>query len=168
MRKYALLALAALALVGTNVPARAADGDAIKFDVIGEVRARMDYWENYTDLNDDNHDNFSAWPYRVRVGVHGMLTENVAAHVEFQNFGTFGNEWPDKGIGMEDTSGSGDDVQVYQRSSTSTSSAATAAASASDVRRCPTAPSSCSATATSTTACRSTASATCGWASATT
>ena len=118
MRKYALLALAALAFLGINLPASAEEQDGIKFNVTGEVRSRFDYWDNATDLDDDVKDGFSVWPYRVRVGVHGMLAEKIGAHAEFQNFGTFGNEWPDKGFGFEDESGTGMTFSCTRRTST--------------------------------------------------
>lgn len=112
MKKLIVLSLAVLAAVAVFQPAAAEDGK--KFTLSGEIRSRLDYWDNATDLTDATDDNFSVWPYRVRIAANGTLTDNVGAYIELQNFGTFGNTWPETNGFFEDSSGSGNDVQMYQ------------------------------------------------------
>jgi len=87
--------------------------------VIGEVRVRADYTDNASDLDDNDgsgagDDEGLIYPYRVRAGFHANFTKNVSAHVEFQNFGVFGD-----GIsnGIQPVGGvndAGDETSMYQ------------------------------------------------------
>jgi len=100
--KKVLLAVLAVALVGTAVvPALAAD-DAPTFTFNGEVRARYEYLNNYFDLTDNsgssdpNDDAYGFAPYRVIIGMTGNFTKNVSGHVDLQYIGMFGDAPPAK------------------------------------------------------------------------
>jgi hypothetical protein len=98
MKKVLLTVLAGVLAGMTFVPARAQDDADKKFEFNGEVRARYEYLNNYTDLTDTasldaNDDSFSIAPYRVMVGMTGNFAKNVTAHVDLQYVGAFGDEW---------------------------------------------------------------------------
>ena len=103
--KKVLLAAFAAALIGSALlPAMAQDqGDTDKkFAFNGMVRGRLDYINNYTDLTDNTvssdplDDGFSIFPIRAVVGITGMFSRNVKAHVDLQYVGNFGDEPPQK------------------------------------------------------------------------
>jgi hypothetical protein len=106
MRKTAWLGLLGMAALLSFVPAvaheeeEAEDSGAWKFH--GEIRGRLEYLENYFDLqstdtpNDGNDDENSYVPYRVRMAMDGRLTDNVHALVELNYVSVYGGEDPVK------------------------------------------------------------------------
>jgi hypothetical protein len=85
-----------LALAGSFVaPALAEDGDS-KMTVHAEMWSRTEYLENFTDFNDDatQNDNLDFTTYRVRAGVDIAVSDDIAACIEVQNFGVWGNAFP--------------------------------------------------------------------------
>ena len=99
MKKVLLGCLLALVAALLFVPATVADEhEDKKISVHGEVRARWEYLDNYTDFTDSDdgsfNDSFDFVPYRVRVGVKGEFTKNVSAYIEIQNHGAFGDSYP--------------------------------------------------------------------------
>ena len=99
MKKVLFGSLLALMAALLFVPAVAGDDDGEKkISVHGEVRARWEYSENFTDFRDSDgssyRDSFDFMPYRVRVGVKGEFAKNVSAYVEIQNHGAFGDSFP--------------------------------------------------------------------------
>jgi len=72
-------------------PALAADDHNWKFT--GGVRVRADYFENYDFLDESNggiDDSGANWPFMIRFGAEGDLTENVHGMVELRNDDVFG------------------------------------------------------------------------------
>jgi hypothetical protein len=90
------LALSAIALF-VPVPVLADDmkheGDAPEITVHGELRARWEYLDNYSDFDSDDtaNDSFDYTPYRAVLGVDALFGTRVAAHVQFQATGAFGD-----------------------------------------------------------------------------
>ncbi len=62
----------------------------------GMHRLRYESGDNYFDFNDAINDRYSFWPTRTLVGMQTMLARDVWAKVEVQNFGSFGNQTPDR------------------------------------------------------------------------
>jgi len=99
MKKVWLTVLVGALLGITFVPALAEDDAEKKFEFTGEVRARYEYLNNYTDLQDNDpatdsfDDAFGIAPYKVKVGITGMFAKNVTAHVDMLYTGHFGDEF---------------------------------------------------------------------------
>jgi len=97
MKKVLFTVLAGVLAGMTFVPALAQDDAEKKFEFNGEVRARYENLNNYTDLKDglvqgDANDDASAFTgYRVLVGLTGMFEKNVTAHVDLQYYGFLGD-----------------------------------------------------------------------------
>jgi alginate export protein len=105
MKKGFLTLIAAAILAAPLAPALAQDDGDGKFTFNGMIRGRYEYFNNYSDItdNDDsgdvNDDSFGLAPYRAMVGITGNFTENVSAHVDMQYAGVFGDEFqPQKDI----------------------------------------------------------------------
>lgn len=105
--KKVLLTFMAAALVGmvfVPVQAQQDEGDKDKkFVLDGMIRGRLDYINNYSDLTDGqpngiNSDGFSLFPMRAIIGVTGMFSDNVKAHVDIQYLGQYGDEPPQKDV----------------------------------------------------------------------
>ncbi len=62
----------------------------------GMHRLRYESGDNYFDFNDAVNDSYSFWPTRTLIGMQTMLARDVWAKVEVQNFGSFGNQSPDR------------------------------------------------------------------------
>lgn len=70
------------------------------FTLHGEVRTRLEYSDNASDLTNSgtdpglgsNDDQGNFWPYRVRIAAEGHFTKNITAWIEFQNAGVFGGD----------------------------------------------------------------------------
>ena len=119
MKKFFLLAVVAVVAVAIAVPAVAAQNQGDKsFEVIGEVRVRADYTDNASDLDDDDtsgvDDEGLIYPYRVRAGFHANFAHNVSAHVEFQNFGVFGDGVSNGIQPLSGVNDAGDETSMYQ------------------------------------------------------
>lgn len=99
MKKVLFTVFAGVLAGMTITPARAADDADPMFTFNGEVRARYEYLNNYTDLTDHdgsaalNDDILGITPYRVIVGITGNFERNVTAHVDLQYTGHFGDEF---------------------------------------------------------------------------
>lgn len=106
MKKIAAFCLLAGAGLLVSGPARAEDG---KFSIHGEVRARYEFLSNYNDTIDHTtsgtsaDDDFDLMPYRVRLSVTGEFTDNVVGHIEIQNNGVFGGQFPIGSLGSPDS-----------------------------------------------------------------
>ena len=98
MKKVLVLLGLVVALVVADVPTQA----AVEFDLIGQVRFRGEYIENFTDFDSDgvssdpitssgSGDNYSFWPYRALLGVDADFGEGVHAVVAFQNADVWGS-----------------------------------------------------------------------------
>lgn len=105
MKKVLLAVVAAAALAAPYATSVAEDNGDQKFVFNGMVRGRFDYFNNYFDLTDNdqsgdvNDDSLAFGPYRTMVGITGMFTDNVSAHVDLQYAGVFGDEFnPQKDI----------------------------------------------------------------------
>jgi hypothetical protein len=104
MRTKVWLGLLATAAVLSAAPAAAHEeeesDDSGNWKFHGEIRGRLEYLENYTDLQssdssgDVNDDEESYVPYRVRVAANGRLTDNVHALVELNYVSVYGAEDP--------------------------------------------------------------------------
>ncbi|MFQ5718931.1 MAG: alginate export family protein [Acidobacteriota bacterium] len=100
---FAMLVGAGLLVVG---PSRAADSG--KFSVHGEIRARYEFSSNTLDAQDEVgsgtalDDDVDFFPYRVRVGVTGEFAKDVVGHIEIQNNGVFGGQFPVGNFGSAD------------------------------------------------------------------
>ncbi len=70
--------------------------------VTGDIRARVNYSENLSDLNDDIADSFGIVTQRTRVAVESDLTEGVSALVQLEAY----SDWGISGtaLGREDES----------------------------------------------------------------
>ena len=102
MRKACVFVTLALCAMAASA-VFAQDGDADKrFQVTGDIRMRYERLENYFDFQDSeddisgSDDAFSFFPYRFRVGVMGVLADNVQAVLDIQNVGSFGHENPNQ------------------------------------------------------------------------
>lgn len=118
MRKTCVVALVAVLAVALAAPALAQTSGDKKWNIHGSVRARADYFENY-DFFDAADDDASIWPYTVRVGIDGTITDNVKAMVEFRTDGTFGsaptfNEFGGSPQFFTSNYSSQDNVNLYQ------------------------------------------------------
>lgn len=123
MRKVCVLALIAVVALVVAAPVRAESHDENKkWNIHGDIRSRLDYFENFDYLDVDNggsRDNASIWPYTVRVGIDGTITDNVKALVDFRTDGTFGssptfNEFGGDPRFFSSAYSSEDNVNLYQ------------------------------------------------------
>ncbi len=87
-----------------------------EIEFYGMHRLRYEGGNDY-DFNDAINDRFSFWPHRTLVGMKTMLARDVWAKVEIQNFGSFGNQSPDRSMTTlsggpldQNLDGVGDDV----------------------------------------------------------
>jgi hypothetical protein len=91
MKKLLYVALLAIGVVIMLAPPVMAQEEK-PFTIHGEVRVRGEYDANTQDFDKDTtDDNFSYWPYRVRIAAEGKFTKGVTAWIEFQNGGVFGS-----------------------------------------------------------------------------
>ena len=65
--------------------------------VTGDIRARVNYSENLSDLNDDLADSFGIVNQRTRVGIASDLTEGVSAFVQLEAY----SDWGISGTALE-------------------------------------------------------------------
>ena len=111
MRKW-VFGILALAIVVSAVPA-VADED-FEFETDGQVRARLDWFDSFNDVDNGGNDNEEAasfWPFRANIGLTGSFNEMFSAYIEFQAYGFFG----DDNTGLQGYSGtSGGNVDLYQ------------------------------------------------------
>src|SRR5881409_1273137 len=91
MKKLLYVALLAVGVVVMMAPPVMAQEEK-PFTIHGEVRVRGEYDANTQDFDKDTtDDNFSYWPYRVRIAAEGKFTKGVTGWIEFQNGGVFGS-----------------------------------------------------------------------------
>lgn len=121
-RTILFAAVFAMAAASLWTPPATADEHEQKFKVTGEIRSRFEYAENMADLEDDPNesgvdDSFSFWPYRIRIGIDGQITDSIRAVVDLQNFGNFGSTPPNRGLSFDDPFdyyfGGGPDAPTY-------------------------------------------------------
>jgi len=93
MKKWTV-AVIALALALTAVPALAGDGeDGAEWNWFGEFRARPEYNENLSDLAAGLDDKIGYIAYRMNLGFDVELDKNVHIRVDGQFMGQFGEDW---------------------------------------------------------------------------
>jgi len=112
MKKLLYVALLAVGVVVMMAPPVMAQEEK-PFTLHGEVRVRGEYDANTQDFSkDDNEDNYSYWPYRVRIAAEGKFTKGVTAWIEFQNGSVFGNLGQTQRLGFDPFAGEG--AELYQ------------------------------------------------------
>ncbi len=91
MKKLLYVTLLAIGVVIMLAPPVMAQEEK-PFTLHGEVRTRGEVDANTQDFDKDGPvDNYSYWPYRVRIAAEGKFTKGVTAWLEFQNGGVFGS-----------------------------------------------------------------------------
>ncbi len=102
MKKYIFAALLLAGMVAFMAPPQAFAEDEKPFTIHGEVRSRAEYDNNVDDLHDSQNptatepgfdDGALFFPYRVRIAAEGHFTKNVSAWIEFQNTGSWGDDF---------------------------------------------------------------------------
>jgi len=112
MKKLMYVAILALGVVVMMTPPVMAQ-DEKPFTIHGEARFRGEYDANAQDFNDDGGaDNYSYWPYRLRLAAEGKFTKGITAWIEFQNGGVFGNQGFTERLGSDLTGGQS--AELYQ------------------------------------------------------
>jgi hypothetical protein len=103
VKKLLFSAVLFAGLVALIAPPVAFAQEEKPFTIHGEVRTRLEYSDNASDLSDSNSgpadgllgtndDQGNFWPYRVRIAAEGHFTKNITAWIEFQNAGVFGGD----------------------------------------------------------------------------
>jgi len=115
MKKFLFLFLfvAAVASAFTFVVAADEDMEGKKFVIHGEVRERADYTNNLTDFTKEFSDSSLIYPYRARIGAEGHFSKDIVGYVEFQSFGHWGDQIPNRSGGTGPVGGNNDTFSQF-------------------------------------------------------
>ena len=94
--KKALILVMCLGIAAAVAPCVFAADDETKYTISGDVFTGYEYINNYENFSDNKalpSDEFTAWPYRYRVGVDANVGSNIHVFAQFQGYGNFGQNF---------------------------------------------------------------------------